>query len=556
MLLLLSIFVPCRTERGSVTGAEAKTKRNRLLPGGICADGCAEKITEIFVSALFVVLPLATRHKLFDVTLTKLVVFYALAGLYFAALLAVCAARLIKQKPLGGNSPVLSDWFFAVFIAAGVVSSLISGFAPGAFLASDNRYQGILTLLVYAALLFALRRYGRFTPNVRRAALTAYAVVCGLGILNQMGVDPLGSVYILSESSQSRFTSTIGNIGFYGAYCVLLFPVACFGFLNGEAPRDTARGAAVALIGLFGVMAARTESALLGLLAALAIMPMLCTGDRAFKRFFLALPFLVIAMQLYSLAATALGGLVLSRLMRKLLCWPLSASFLVLTGVLAFAVRRLTSEGLVRIRRAYRAVFFILLGLAVSALVLINLFFADLVPEAVARYAVITDGWGTDRGRIWSSVIKLISTFSPVELAVGGGSGCMLRWDMAHRLFTDAAIDVAHNEYLHFLATHGMIGLAAYLSCIVLSAIRGVKSGDAAVRLCVCGCLAYAVQAVVNIAQPCTTPLFFVLLFLLPAPPAAKQRAARGGNGSRVITAAALAAAAVLATGAILAANA
>ena len=98
---------------------------------------------------------------------------------------------------------------------------------------------------------------------------------------------------------------------------------------------------------------------------------------------------------------------------------------------------------------------------------------------------------------------------------IGGGAGALADWDRAHRLFTDAVTDSAHNEYLQYLLTGGVLGLGAYLGLLVL-ALRAVlkKPGPTRTALAL-GCAAYAVQAAVNIAQPFTTPLFLALLALL-----------------------------------------
>ncbi len=494
-------------------------KQNHPAKSPASANRPAEALTTIFVSALFLILPLAVHDTFHDATGAKHIVFCMLSGAYLLALGCICLARLIRHRPLYGAKLAPADWFFVVFLAAGIAASLLSGYAANAVIAHDNRYQGIVTMLLYGALFLALRRYGHFTPALRFFMLFAYVIVCTLGILNQLQLDPLGYISALIPSDHSRFTSTIGNIGFYGAYCVLLFPIPLSLFLRARKRRASALYAAITLIGLFGTMAASTESSLMGLLTALLILPMLCPDEHTLKRYFYTLPALILAMQLYAHTVLAFDGYSLSRLTRLLLSYPLWAAALAVTVILALLARKWTAEGVLRVKRAYQIVLFSLLGAGIAAIVLINLFFADAMPPLIAKYAVITPEWGTDRGRIWQGMMKLEADFSPMQLAIGGGSGCVARWDIEHRLFADAIIDSAHNEYLHYLATHGIIGLAAYLAFIGSSVSRGLKRGDDLTRCYVCGCIAYAVQATVNIAQPFTTPMFLALMFLLPSSP-------------------------------------
>ena len=97
---------------------------------------------------------------------------------------------------------------------------------------------------------------------------------------------------------------------------------------------------------------------------------------------------------------------------------------------------------------------------------------------------------------------------------IGGGAGSVAAWDRAHPLFSDAITDSAHNEYLHYLLTGGLIGLGSYLALLVLAFRKALRQPSRARTAMALGCFACAVQAAVNIAQPFTTPLFFALLAL------------------------------------------
>ena len=214
------------------------------------SGGRAEKATEIFLSALFLVLPLFLHDTFHDATETKLIVFYALSGAYLLALLYLFLRARVRREPLGGEKLEWPDLFFAAFLACGVVSSLLGGFAGVALFAPDNRYQGIVTLLLYAVLFVCIRRFGRFTRMVRAALFFSFAVVCVLGVLNQMRIDPFGYIGALIPPDRARFTSTVGNIGFYGAYCVLLFPIAYMRLLREKTPRRAALTAVLSAVGL------------------------------------------------------------------------------------------------------------------------------------------------------------------------------------------------------------------------------------------------------------------------------------------------------------------
>ena len=138
-----------------------------------------------------------------------------------------------------------------------------------------------------------------------------------------------------------------------------------------------------------------------------------------------------------------------------------------------------------------------------------------LAPGALEPYLVLDADFGSDRGAIWRHCLAFYGELPWWQKLLGAGSGALARWDSLHRLFPDAVVDSAHNEYLHYLLTHGLVGLGAYLGWLFFAlraALRGKSALYAALGL---GAAAYAAQAAVNIAQSATTPLFLAILALL-----------------------------------------
>ena len=99
----------------------------------------------------------------------------------------------------------------------------------------------------------------------------------------------------------------------------------------------------------------------------------------------------------------------------------------------------------------------------------------------------------------------------------GASSGGLFHADSIQPIFSDAALDTAHNEYLQYLLTNGALGLVCYLAVVFLALREGFrKSGREQVyRGLTLAVIAYLAQAAVNIAQPMTTPILFVLIGVL-----------------------------------------
>ena len=75
--------------------------------------------------------------------------------------------------------------------------------------------------------------------------------------------------------------------------------------------------------------------------------------------------------------------------------------------------------------------------------------------------------------------------------------------------------DAAHNEYIDYITTIGILGIAAYLG-IFVSGLRQMFKRPKNVYAIACGfaVLAYLIQAVVNIAIPIVTPVLMLLLYV------------------------------------------
>lgn len=76
--------------------------------------------------------------------------------------------------------------------------------------------------------------------------------------------------------------------------------------------------------------------------------------------------------------------------------------------------------------------------------------------------------------------------------------------------------DNAHNELLQYLITLGVFGLVTYLGLCVSSVVYMLKYGKG--NYIVYGILAatvgYFFQSIINLNQPITTPLYFVIMAL------------------------------------------
>ncbi|MDD4312745.1 MAG: O-antigen ligase family protein, partial [Eubacteriales bacterium] len=155
--------------------------------------------------------------------------------------------------------------------------------------------------------------------------------------------------------------------------------------------------------------------------------------------------------------------------------------------------------------------------LGILTLVLLNTVLRSLPLGSLESYLHFSASWGTDRGKIWAFVLRVYEQLPPMQKLFGASSGGLFHADSIQPLFSDAALDTAHNEYLQYLVTNGALGLGCYLAAMLLALREGFRksSREPVYRGLTLAVIAYLAQAAVNIAQPMTTPILFVLIGVL-----------------------------------------
>ena len=449
-----------------------------------------QKLTEVYLSALFFLLPLYVHNAYFDITEAKVGCFALLSVIYVLSM----AGSELKYPGLEETKPAYLS--FLIYIALTILSSLLFMGKP-ALLAPSNRYQGIVMLGLYALVFLYCSRHGSFGPWTQNAALLSLTLVSLYAVLQSFGFDPLGLWACIRTADKARYLSTIGNVNFLGAYFSLLLPL-CGGLYCQGRKRWLLPVFALSCRGLL----CGSDSAVLGAAAGLLFLYALTAGDEGEHRAFgLLLTFMGLSVFVYGLLLRFFGFLSLSAF-GKVVASPFVSLPLSAVGLLLWKKGR-------GIKWPWLLPG-ILCALCAAVLLLCNLCPA-LVPASLRDVLVFSSHWGSDRGAIWLHCLELYRSFSPLQKLIGGGSGCLAAYDTANRLFPDAVVDCAHNEYLQMLLTSGALGLAAYLFTLVSALREGAKKRPA-VAAAVFGC---AIQAAVNIAQCATTPLLLVLLAML-----------------------------------------
>lgn len=476
-----------------------------------------EVLCGAYLCLLGVALPLAVHELYYDITRTKATVFWVLSGaLVLGALLWLILDGVARR---GLARPNTAEILFTVFAVMPILSSVLFRPFGASLLGADNRFQGVVSFALYALSFALLRRYGRWDGLVCYALLLGSVTACALATAEVFGLDLLGLRGASPAIELPRFFSTVGNISFLSALCVLLLPLCACLALEADSMSRAVPFALGALVFLCCGIAMRTETFVLGAVAFFALLPLFVRETRVLRRLPLFYALSALTALFFALAMRRWALYRLSEL-GAVLCSPRLLPAAALLFGLWLVLRKRGDLAVVKLRKVYIILFLLLFAAGCAFLTLANTLWADRLGGTLGKVAVFSPAWGSDRGTVWMSFWGMFREASPLQKLIGCGVGSLAEWDRAHRLFGDAVTDSAHNEYLHYLLTGGLIGLGCYVGVLFL-AIRSAWRRPSRERIAVSLAVScYAVQALVNIAQPFTTPLFFALLALLCSPDA------------------------------------
>ncbi len=467
-----------------------------------------------YLFLMLALLPLAVHDGFFDITETKTICFTVPT---VVLVLVRLGFTLYRENGLPRRKLTSAEWAALAFCFLCFIASVSGGDFAGSFLGERGRYQGLGMMWLYAALYFAfsgmhVRRQDVLVPLCLGLFLSGALTVC-----NHLGWDALGFCSQLREFDRGRYISTLGNINFAGAYLTLVWPVCAAALLAEKRLWKGVLLGIVCIVGLWAAMAVRSECAVLGIGAALVLLPMLAKKEAdALRRYPLLLAGAALSMLAYRAIVYDFGKL-LSSLVRHLsepvLMLPLAAVSL----AAYFLLRRRSERTLLRVRRVYGFVLLAAFLAAAVLLVLLNTVWSAVPLGGMDEWLRFSDAWGTDRGGVWKYCLSLFGKFPLGKKLIGGGCGVLAALDVKHRYFPDAILDAAHCEYIQLLLNWGVLGLGAYAAWVVLTLCRALRESGALSFALAAGLLGYGVQALVNIAQSPGISLFFVFLAVLHA---------------------------------------
>lgn len=526
-----------------------KKKPDLLTDIGQLIEVSLHMIVTLYMFLVMVVMPFYFTDGYTKIGTDKHTFLYEVSGkigvvflTVFLLYLLVWGLKLFRDKHTGTlwkkeilEKMSLTDWFAVAYGAAVILSYLFSDYKQmgdyGSALKGTNRwYMGLITQLIFVAVYFSVSRFWKKSKWLPFLWLPTTFVVFLLGYLNRFQVYPFEM-----KNRTPEFISTIGNINWYCGYMVLLL----FGFLyylwSGAEEKLWGRWLLMVwtVLGFGTLFTQGSRSGMVALAVCMVVLYLFSTKSMEKLRRFFGLVFLmgVACVITYGIRSVWPERFVYpDALLGVLINSPLAIVIWVIGGIGLLALLLAEKKGK-DFTPAFRKMGYAGCGLLVVAFVsfLILLIRNTTQPGsigALSEYAAFTfePGWGSNRGGTWTAGWTCFADQNLIGKLFGVGPDCLAMYvhsgenaellEMVKECFKGLLVTNAHCEWLHLLATTGLLGMASFIGMTMSAMIRFLKSTEINPAAGACGfaILAYTANNFFSFQQSLSGITLFVVL--------------------------------------------
>lgn len=527
----------------------------------------ASGVTGVYVFFILTIFPLYTHDKYFDILGARYVVFkiWAISLAIILAFLGFTYLFIDAKNQSSSPSAVkrffdafklsnikkhitITDIFFVVMIISMTISTLGSEFKEESFYGNAGRYQGLECWLLYLISYFCITRTFKFKKFYLDFAILAGCFACIWGTLDFFWLDPFGFFRNVSAQQKGMFASSIGNLNTYTNYTIMVFALAGSLFVIEKNPIKSIFYAITSFVGCAGSIFGLADNIVLGFFGFYLFLPFFTFKNRRqFLRYLILIDILLFSAFTFWIGLkfphNYYQGSFFQDLVSKSGVPYLFIPFTVLVIIVAIIFYKIKPNYGTEINnnlspldsilpRQFKIVYIaiVCIGFVSVTYILLdmNVFkqHTDIwnqIPSA--HQLVFNDYWGTHRGHNWRiAFTNFTQNFSIFQRLFGYGPDTYLV--VSERTFYEEMVtrfgevyDSAHNEYINYLICEGLIGLICYLGIFITGIRTGIKNltKNPLILAPIIAVIAYMVQAIVNIAIPITTPIFFTLMYMCVA---------------------------------------
>ena len=411
------------------------------------------------------------------------------------------------------------DFWAMAFLMANIFAYIVSIDKATSMTGSNGRYMGCLTY-VFLCLMFIVISYNLKSNMIVIYVLgmaSAFAYI--VAIFQHAGIDFMSYKDRIAKSNYHIFTSTFGNINVFASFiCISMSIFIAVYIFNTKIVSKIFMGVLIILGGMSAIIS-NSDSVYLGVCAALCIIFLIAFYNTKTREFIETLIMILVGNLLVVIMRTLIeceydkkrGGVAEIIDTPAIAVGLLAIACLFYISVIVFS--KVFKAKIDKMNRK-KCIIYIL----VVTTVVIVLF---VVVGIICKLSIFKFNyeWGTYRGFIWKKCIEIFGDAPVVNKFFGYGNETIKLLTHTHCYeemieVTGKSYDNAHNELIQYLVTTGIVGVVSYIGMFVTSVTYMIKNAnkEPIVFACAASSCGYFVQGLININQPITTPLFFVVL--------------------------------------------
>lgn len=502
------------------------------------------KTVNIYILLAFLILPIFVTNYYFNILITKTISFYILSLIFlFAIFINALAEKDIKKifNLKDFNIPTIA---FFIFIICALISTLLaSPYILQAYQGNEGRYNGLQLYLVYFLVYIFVSKYFKFKMKIFNIFIYVSLFVALFGITDYFSLNLLGFKTYMKPEQYFMFASTIGNINTYTAYLALFLSMSmCLFIFTDLDMKDSVSKLKLIfyymcmLIAFMAINMGNSDNGYLTLICLFAFIPFFAfKSKKSFFKYFLSFTSYLAIIQSIAIINKAYPDKVLGingiyNILAEFKYLYILLILAILSTIFIYYILFKTSIKYIYKPFIYIWIILLFLGLCLLFILISLVNKGDSSKFGyLSQYLIFNDAWGTYRGYIWRVTIEEFSKLSILKKLFGTGPDTFgiymynLKYDDM-LINTGQYYDSAHNEYLQYLFTHGILGLLSYFIFIISIIFNGfkriIKGCESNKRMCIVlgltyGVFAYAIQACVNINIPISAMFFFIFIMLL-----------------------------------------
>lgn len=494
------------------------------------------KIVTLYVGIMFFVYPLYYQNYYYDIVTCRFYLFVIMTGITVLLCLAGYYVESGAADTRGRKLLTGADWLVLALWAVNLVSALLSDNMQVAVMGTSGRSSGLITLTGYAAVYFMVTRF--YVHSIRIFQLLCVSSIAAsiVGSLHFLDIDFLGFYDGLGAGEKAMYLSTMGHANVVASFYGLVLPMVMVLFINTDKWKEQIFYGITLVLSVSGLFATGCESGAI-IIGVMFLAGLVTIQDirNQYKLFVISICMVVICKILLVINDRKQMPRSLETFQRILenhtrFIILLLALFLI--GSVSYWLyqgksRKNIETGICKNKQYVKR---ILMFACIFIFVFIGgiLFFSTVGKnirlgklENMLRF---NKRFGSYRGYIWELVLREYGKLPFINQLFGIGCDTLKPFLMEfHRnemyVTTGAYYDNAHNEFLQYLITTGILGLSCYVSLLFIKLRTGIRimteNNSLFTAAAVFGVLGYLMQSIVDINQCVTTPLFVIMISTL-----------------------------------------